>query len=628
MYNDSQKKMEKALQLIKEEGLSFRDAAGQCAIPKSTIYDHFAGNVKGYKRGPATVLTEAEENVLANWAVEMVKIGYGRTRQQITEMVKAILDKDGRPNPFSDNRPGKDWWYGFLRRHPNLTMRSPEQLQVSRASACSKQRLDKWYKDFDDFLKEHDVKNPQQIWNADESGFSLCPKSGRVLALVGTKDVYQVTGNSKEQITTLCAISATGSVVPPMHVFPGKRFKIDPMINCVPNAFFGKSDKGWMTAELFYQWLSKHFIHHATIRPLVLLIDGHTSHIDISTAKLYRDNQILLYCLPPHSSHITQPLDVGFYGPLKTNWKKAVSSFTLANVGQSVTKYQFAAIFKDAWESTVKMSTIVNSFRFAGIWPVNPDAVRESKMAPAAVYQVCQEDSACKQGTNSVKKESTELIMNTIETSLSSETKRKFEARYQEGYDLTHDELYNVWSKLKALTLHDDVQEDLGHNDSEDDPFDLGRPGGQGQISEAFKESLVIPKSIVGTKKKTRGPSTMPPHISGDEVIQLMEEKLEKKKCDEDLKKKCREEKEEKRRVKEAEKKRREYKVKKKCKKDQEAAKIIECPVCYRGDDEEGNWICCDLCDTWYHTECVDILQSEHFLLKEDDWYCHKCIDN
>ena len=37
MYNDSQKKMEKALQLIKEEGLSFRDAAGQCVIPKSTI---------------------------------------------------------------------------------------------------------------------------------------------------------------------------------------------------------------------------------------------------------------------------------------------------------------------------------------------------------------------------------------------------------------------------------------------------------------------------------------------------------------------------------------------------------------------------------------------------------------
>ena len=110
------------------------------------------------------------------------------------------------------------------------------------------------------------------------------------------------------------------------------------------------------------------------------------------------------------------------------------------------------------------MSTIVNLFRLTGIWPVNPDTVRESKIAPATVYQVCREDSVCKQGTNSVKKESTELIMNTIKTSLSSETKRKFEARYQEEYNLTHDELYNVWSKLEALTLHDDVQEDLEHN--------------------------------------------------------------------------------------------------------------------------------------------------------------------
>ena len=37
----------------------------------------------------------------------MYEIGYGQTRQQVTEMVKKILDKDGRPNPFKDNRPGR-----------------------------------------------------------------------------------------------------------------------------------------------------------------------------------------------------------------------------------------------------------------------------------------------------------------------------------------------------------------------------------------------------------------------------------------------------------------------------------------------------------------------------------------
>ena len=171
--------------------------------------------MKGCKRGPSTVLTEAEEGMLEEWAINMSKIGYGRTREQVIEMVKTILDKDGRKNPFTDNRPGRDWWYGFLRRHPKISIRSPEQLEAARASA--------WYHDFGKFLTEHDIRDPDQIWNADETGCPLCPKSGRVLAMKGAKDVYQVTNNGKGQITTLCAISAAGSVLPPMHVFAGNQ---------------------------------------------------------------------------------------------------------------------------------------------------------------------------------------------------------------------------------------------------------------------------------------------------------------------------------------------------------------------------------------------------------------------
>ena len=98
------------------------------------------------------------------------------------------------------------------------------------------------------------------------------------------------------------------------------------MKGSVPNAYFGKSDKGWVNTQLFYKWLEEHFIKRkATIRPLVLLIDGHSSHIDINASKLCKDNNILLYCLSPHSSHITQPLDVGFYGPLKASAKQCPS---------------------------------------------------------------------------------------------------------------------------------------------------------------------------------------------------------------------------------------------------------------------------------------------------------------
>ena len=68
---------------------------------------------------------------------------------------------------------------------------------------------------------------------------------------------------------------------------------------------------------------------------------------------------ILLYCLPPQWSHVTQPLDVGFFGALKCNWRKAVKIFKL----HTWVSYQqiFCSSFKAAWTNTVKMSTIVNS---------------------------------------------------------------------------------------------------------------------------------------------------------------------------------------------------------------------------------------------------------------------------
>ena len=41
-----------------------------------------------------------------------------------------------------------------------------------------------WFVEFEQFLVENGVKDcPSQIWNADEAGFPLCPKTGRVIAM-------------------------------------------------------------------------------------------------------------------------------------------------------------------------------------------------------------------------------------------------------------------------------------------------------------------------------------------------------------------------------------------------------------------------------------------------------------
>ena len=156
-----------------------------------------------------------------------------------------------------------------------LTMRTPERLQLARAVACSEEVLLKWYVASKQFLEVNNLADPARIWNADETSCPLCPKSGKVLALSGAKNVYQVTADTKEQVITLCATSAAGIAIPPMHIFSGQRFWYNPLDGCVAGAYFGKSEKGWIK-PLFYGWLA---IQHTCI--------------DLETSKLCKENDIL-----------------------------------------------------------------------------------------------------------------------------------------------------------------------------------------------------------------------------------------------------------------------------------------------------------------------------------------------
>ena len=71
---------------------------------QSKLKNNTPANVRS---GPPPFLSPAEKEMLEEWVIHMCKIGYGCTRDQLTLTIKAILDKDWWPNPFTDNHPGK-----------------------------------------------------------------------------------------------------------------------------------------------------------------------------------------------------------------------------------------------------------------------------------------------------------------------------------------------------------------------------------------------------------------------------------------------------------------------------------------------------------------------------------------
>ena len=67
---------------------------------------------------------------------------------------------------------------------------------------------------------------------------------------------------------------------------------------------------GWINAELFRDWFERHFLEYAPAgHPLLLLMDGHSTDYQPEVVCLAASNGVILFTLPPRTTHVAQPLD-------------------------------------------------------------------------------------------------------------------------------------------------------------------------------------------------------------------------------------------------------------------------------------------------------------------------------
>ena len=254
--------------------------------------------------------------------------------------------------------------------------------------ACTKESVYAWFNEYELFLKEHGVTSEDQIYNCDESGFPI--QTGTSMKVCCDRQVrrnFQIASNSKTSITTLQCICANGSVIPPAIIYPGLNFNPEYCIGFPSNFHLGFTKNGWMETSQFYGWLTNHFVKRIPpIRPIVLLIDGHASHIDYHTSLFCSENGILLFRFPPHTSYALQPTDRGYFGVFKSNFSKEVAKFTVQYPSVSITKRTFPRIFKNAYEISCSVETIKSSFRATGTWPVNRFKVDHDLFNPSEIY--------------------------------------------------------------------------------------------------------------------------------------------------------------------------------------------------------------------------------------------------
>lgn len=167
--------------------------------------------------------------------------------------------------------------------------------------------LNKYFDMLEECLTQNGILDkPGQIFNCDETGLPLNPKCARVVGETGSKNPSFIARADKSQLTVLACAYAAGYAIPSFVIFDRKSLNPKMTEGEVPGTLYGLSPNGWINMELFHHWFLRHFLEYApSTRPLILLLDGHSSHYCPATIKMAAKYHIILFALPPHTTHCT-----------------------------------------------------------------------------------------------------------------------------------------------------------------------------------------------------------------------------------------------------------------------------------------------------------------------------------
>ncbi|XP_053686654.1 uncharacterized protein LOC128736197 [Sabethes cyaneus] len=360
-------------------------------IPAGTLRDKLRGKYpKGSKPGQVSILTNEEESKIVKWLTTLARTGFPVTLKQLRINVGNFIRLSQKRSPFKNGIPGKKWVQLFLKRHPEVSLRKPSVLARIRAT-IKKDQIVEWFSKVCEYLKQEGLEQlleePQRIFNLDETACELVVRKRKCVALKNTKHFYSVFGNGdKESYTALFTASANGKMLPPLVLFPYKCRLPGEVIRTAPADWgIGKTDNGWMTGNAFYEFLKNIFqpwLEREKIAlPVLLFVDGHRSHVTLLSTLFCKKNQIILICLYPNSTHLTQPLDVSFFGPMKKHWEDTLLEFRSKHGMRAIAKSEVCPLIKLTLDNFENMEEIIKSgFRRSGLYPWNPDAVNYGSM--------------------------------------------------------------------------------------------------------------------------------------------------------------------------------------------------------------------------------------------------------
>jgi len=337
------------------------------------------------------ILSSAEERILVKWITHLTRTGYPLSLALALEMAETICSQRYQLSKQAPHRRpiGKRWLDRFRTRHPEIQGVWTRQIESARYTALNSATVQGWFDAVTDLYIQHQYP-PERIYNMDESGFAVgASQSSRALVNIREKSSWKVIKGRQEWITAIECVSAAGFAVPPLLIFKAEYTNTSWIPAGAPLDWrFSTSNSGWTSNSHAFEWVQTVF--EPCTRPAsleerrLLTMDGHSSHITAGLIAFCIDNAIDILILPPHCSHVLQPLDVSIFSPLKKALAAETDKVTSLDPGHQ-SRVEWTEAYIRAREKAITEANIQSGWKATGLWPLSPIQVLEKlPQAPQA----------------------------------------------------------------------------------------------------------------------------------------------------------------------------------------------------------------------------------------------------
>ena len=377
--NSKEERINLALEAYKKGFFPSRNAAAKAYdVPLSTFKSRVNGTTcRKESVANSRKLTPTEEKTLSLWIIDMGQRGLPLQIPTVHYLAQLLLSAW-----LSSHTAyvGDHWVTRYIKRHTELSSKYSKKYDYQRAKCEDPELIMGWYKRFYDAIEKYGILE-QDIYNIDETGFQMgIASTAKVICGSETRkfDARAIQPGNREWVTAIIAVNASGWALPPQIILAAENHQSQ-WYHAVPKDYtISVSKNGWTNDGLGLEWLQNVFDPHTASRTLgryrMLILDGHSSHATAEFDRFCTKRNIIPLYMPPHSSHLLQPLDVGCFSPLKRLYGQRITDKVQRGIN-TVDKTEFLYIYPTIHYQALSSSNIQSSFAATGLVPFSPDKV-------------------------------------------------------------------------------------------------------------------------------------------------------------------------------------------------------------------------------------------------------------